>query len=158
MEIAALIILLLVYQRKGLDKPLYNYEKIIFDFLNTSSSDTQNCDAIHSNRKHLSIKKATGLGISEFMLRLMVWLERMSQMYTESVKSIERTNQLYTESFKNVEKMNELYKEIIKTNEKMNEPYKDIQRINQDWLDLFWRPWLTKDQENKDKTQKEEKT
>ena len=40
----------------------------------------------------------------------------------------------------------------------MNELYKDIQRINQDWLDLFWRPRLTKDQENKDKTQKEEKT
>jgi hypothetical protein len=64
---------------------------------------------------------------------------------------------LYTESIQNVEKMNELYKQIIKTNEKMNERYKDIQRTNQDWLELFWRPWLTKEQEKQDKTEKEQK-
>jgi hypothetical protein len=68
------------------------------------------------------------------------YFERMSQMYKESVKSIEKINQLYTESIQNVEKMNELYK--------------DIQRTNQDWLELFWRPWLTKDQEKQDKTRK----
>lgn len=86
------------------------------------------------------------------------YFERMSQLYQESMKSIERTNQLYTESIKNVERLNELYKEIIKTNEKMNELYKDIQRINLDWLDLFWGPWLTKEQNKKDKTQEEENT
>jgi hypothetical protein len=37
----------------------------------------------------------------------------------------------------------------------MTELYKDIQRINLDWFDLFWRPWLTKDQEKKDKAQTE---
>ena len=45
------------------DKPLYDYEQIIFDSLVT-----------HDGNKHLWIKKATGLGISEFMLRFMVWL------------------------------------------------------------------------------------
>ena len=50
------------------DKPLYNYEKIIFDSL-----DAQNGNSNSSN-KHLWIKKATGLGISEFMLRFMTWL------------------------------------------------------------------------------------
>jgi len=48
-------------QKDGNDKPLYDYEQIIFDSLN-------------GNNKHLWIKKATGLGISEFMLRFMAWL------------------------------------------------------------------------------------
>jgi hypothetical protein len=54
--------------------------------------------------------------------------------------------------------MNELYKDLIKTNERMNELYKDIQRINLDWLDRFWRPFLAKEYEKKDKTHKEEQT
>jgi hypothetical protein len=50
-------------QKEGTDKPLYDYEQIIFDSLVT-----------HDGNKHLWIKKATGLGISEFMLRFMAWL------------------------------------------------------------------------------------
>jgi hypothetical protein len=50
-------------QKDGNDKPLYDYEKLIFDSLVTQTSN-----------KHLWIKKATGLGISEFMLRFMTWL------------------------------------------------------------------------------------
>jgi hypothetical protein len=59
-------------QKDGTDKPLYDYEKIVFDSLVSSRSYTQ-----HGNtnaNKHLWIKKATGLGISEFMLRFMTWL------------------------------------------------------------------------------------
>jgi hypothetical protein len=48
-------------QKDGIDKPLYDYEQIIYDSLNAGS-------------KHLWIKKATGLGVSEFMLRFMAWL------------------------------------------------------------------------------------
>ncbi|MFL6424145.1 MAG: hypothetical protein ACJ71R_11210 [Nitrososphaeraceae archaeon] len=55
-------------QKDGFDKPLYDYEEIIFDSL-----VTQDGNAI-TNNKHLWIKKATGLGISEFMLRFMAWL------------------------------------------------------------------------------------
>ncbi|MFL6420704.1 MAG: hypothetical protein ACJ71P_15045 [Nitrososphaeraceae archaeon] len=47
-------------QKNGADKPLYQYEKIIFDSLVTQNSNTDS-----SNKKHLWIKKATGLGISE---------------------------------------------------------------------------------------------
>jgi hypothetical protein len=50
-------------QKDGEDKPLYDYEQIIFDSLVTPNGN-----------KHLWIKKATGLGISEFMLRFMGWL------------------------------------------------------------------------------------
>jgi hypothetical protein len=56
-------------KKDAVDKPLYDYEKIIFDSLIL----LQNGNANPSN-KHLWIKKATGLGISEFMLRFMAWL------------------------------------------------------------------------------------
>jgi hypothetical protein len=44
-------------QKDGNDKPLYGYRKIIFDSLVTQNGS--------ANNKHLWIKKATGLGISE---------------------------------------------------------------------------------------------
>jgi hypothetical protein len=55
-------------QKDGVDKPLYDYERVIFDSLVTRDGDT------HLYGKHLWIKKATGLGISEFILRFMAWL------------------------------------------------------------------------------------
>ena len=54
--------------KNGVCKPLYDYEKTIFDSLVTPNGNT------NSSKKHLWIKKATGLGISEFMLRFMAWL------------------------------------------------------------------------------------
>jgi hypothetical protein len=51
-------------RKDGADKPLYDYEEIIFDSLFTHNNDN----------KHLWVKKATGLGVSEFMLRFMAWL------------------------------------------------------------------------------------
>ena len=80
------------------------------------------------------------------------YFERMGELSHGYFKDMERINQLYTESIKNVEKLNELYKELITTNERMTEMYKDIQRLNLDWLDHFWKPWLKKEQEKKDKT------
>jgi hypothetical protein len=53
-------------QKDGIDKPLYDYENIIFDLLIAHDGS--------ANNKHLWIKKATGLGVSEFMLRFMAWL------------------------------------------------------------------------------------
>jgi hypothetical protein len=47
-------------RKDGLEKPIFDYEKIIFDCLQSDN--------------HLWIKKATGLGITEFMLRIMAWL------------------------------------------------------------------------------------
>jgi hypothetical protein len=38
------------------------------------TQDDNNNNSNSSNNKHLWIKKATGLGISEFMLRFMAWL------------------------------------------------------------------------------------
>jgi hypothetical protein len=55
-------------QKDGNNKPLYDYEQIIFDSLVTSDGND------NSSNKHIWIKKATGLGISEFMLRFMAWV------------------------------------------------------------------------------------
>ena len=55
-------------QKDGIDKPLFDYGRIIFDSLVTQNGN------IDSYNKHLWIKKATGLGVSEFMLRFMAWL------------------------------------------------------------------------------------
>jgi hypothetical protein len=52
-------------QKDGIDKPMYDYERIIFDCLADQNS---------SANKLLWIKKATGLGISEYFLRFMAWL------------------------------------------------------------------------------------
>jgi hypothetical protein len=46
--------------RKGQDNPMFDYEKLLFDVLR--------------QHNHIWIKKATGLGITEFMLRYMAWL------------------------------------------------------------------------------------
>ena len=51
-------------QKDGNDKPLYDYEQTIFNSLIIQNN----------NNKHLWIKKATGLGISAFILRFMAWL------------------------------------------------------------------------------------
>ena len=46
--------------KNGKEYPIFEYEKLIFD-------------AIEQNQ-NIWVKKATGLGISEFFLRLMLWL------------------------------------------------------------------------------------
>ena len=58
------------HQKDGNDKPLYDYQQTIFDSLD--------------NNRHLWIKKATGLGISEFMLRFMAWLCLKDNALSES--------------------------------------------------------------------------
>ena len=47
-------------RKNGLEFPLFDYEQLLYNTL--------------QKHKHLWIKKATGLGITEFMLRYMAWL------------------------------------------------------------------------------------
>ena len=47
-------------QKEGRTYPLFDYEQMLFDTLQSN--------------KHVWIKKATGLGVTEFMLRYMAWL------------------------------------------------------------------------------------
>ena len=54
------------------EKPIFDYQKIMYDtFLIQSINNPLNHDFKH---KHLWVKKATGLGVTEFFLRLMACL------------------------------------------------------------------------------------
>jgi hypothetical protein len=55
--------------KDGIEKAMFDYEKILYDAL------LDNHDSIHVFKyKHVWVKKAAGLGISEFMLWFMAWL------------------------------------------------------------------------------------
>jgi hypothetical protein len=57
--------------------PLFDYEKILYDALITPSTDSVKGSVDSSEGfkdKHLWVKKATGLGVTEFMLRMIAWL------------------------------------------------------------------------------------
>ena len=68
--------------KEGLEKPMFDYEKILYDsLLNPESYNTLN----HTfKNKHLLVKKATGLGVTEFFLRLMAWLCLKDNSYRNS--------------------------------------------------------------------------
>jgi hypothetical protein len=53
-------------QKGGVPCPLHDYEYLLYDTL--------------QNNKHVWIKKATGLGVTEFMLRYMAWLSLNSKL------------------------------------------------------------------------------
>ena len=58
---------LLAYQLKdNKEYPLFDYEKLLYDSLMSVDGSFKD--------KHLWVKKATGLGVTEFMLRIMAWL------------------------------------------------------------------------------------
>jgi hypothetical protein len=59
-------------RKGGQERPLYDYQELICDSL--FNSDSQNPLKDPKKHKHVWIKKATGLGITELMLRLMAWL------------------------------------------------------------------------------------
>jgi len=56
-------------QKDKREYPLFDYEKVLYDTLIAES-----VSATPFKDKHLWVKKATGLGVIEFMLRLMAWL------------------------------------------------------------------------------------
>jgi hypothetical protein len=58
--------------KEGIEKPIFDYQELLYeallspDFCNPLNHDFKD--------KHLWIKKATGLGVTEFFLRFMAWL------------------------------------------------------------------------------------
>jgi hypothetical protein len=65
-----------------LEKPLFDYEKLLYDSL----LDNDYYNPLHHafKHKHLWIKKSTGLGVTEFFLRLMAWLCLRNDDYQNS--------------------------------------------------------------------------
>ena len=79
-------------RKDGIAKPLFDYEKLLYDSLllpvvvPDSNNNSPSSSSNHNNfkDKHLWCKKATGLGITEFMLRLMAWLCLRNDDYNHS--------------------------------------------------------------------------
>jgi terminase large subunit-like protein len=63
--------------KNGQEKAIFDYEKLLYDSL----LDNNVNDIKH---KHLWVKKSTGLGITEFFLRLMAWLCLRNDDYKNS--------------------------------------------------------------------------
>jgi hypothetical protein len=59
------------------EKPMFEYERLLYDSL--LIPDFYNCSKHNFKEKHLWVKKATGLGVTEFMLRLMAWPRHQSE-------------------------------------------------------------------------------
>jgi Terminase RNaseH-like domain len=68
--------------KEGEEKAIFDYEKVLYDAL----LDNDNTNILHHafKHKHLWVKKATGLGVTEFFLRLMVWLCLRNDDYRNS--------------------------------------------------------------------------
>jgi hypothetical protein len=69
--------------KDGVEKAIFDYEKLLYDsiFLVNNGFSNHNYNFKH---KHLWVKKATGLGVTEFFLRLMVWLCLRNDDYRHS--------------------------------------------------------------------------
>jgi hypothetical protein len=66
--------------KEGVEKAIFDYEKILYYALLLNQVSKHN-DFKH---KHLWVKKATGLGVTEFFLRLMAWLCLRNDDYKNS--------------------------------------------------------------------------
>jgi hypothetical protein len=68
--------------KEEIEKPIFDYEKILYDSLlvNESYNPLNNT----FKHKHLWVKKSTGLGVTEFFLRLMAWLCLRNNDYRNS--------------------------------------------------------------------------
>jgi hypothetical protein len=63
-------------QKDQVQHPMYDYEKLLYDSLMSNDGSFKD--------KHLWVKKATGLGVTEFMLRLIAWLCTKDDTYKNS--------------------------------------------------------------------------
>ena len=57
--------------KEGMEKPIFDYEKILYDALLANDF----CNVLNHNfkHKHLWVKKATGLGVTEFKVNGMAF-------------------------------------------------------------------------------------
>jgi hypothetical protein len=64
------------------EKPMFEYEKLLYDSL--LIPDFYNASQNTFKFEHLWVKKATGLGVTEFFLRFMAWLCLRNNDYRNS--------------------------------------------------------------------------
>jgi hypothetical protein len=69
-------------RKDGIQKSIFDYEKLLYDSL--LIPEFYNHSKHNFKHKHVWVKKATGLGVTEFMLRLMAWLCLKDDSYRNS--------------------------------------------------------------------------
>jgi hypothetical protein len=69
-------------KKDNIEKPMFDYEKLLYDSL--LIPDITNSLKHTFKHKHLWVKKATGLGVTEFLLRFMAWLCLCNNDYRNS--------------------------------------------------------------------------
>ena len=69
-------------RKDEIEKSIFDYEKLLYDSL--LIPEFYNPSKHNFKHKHLWVKKATGLGVTEFMLRLMAWLCLRNDDYRNS--------------------------------------------------------------------------
>jgi hypothetical protein len=69
-------------RKDEIGKPLFDYEKLLYGSLQIP--EFYNPSKHNFKEKHVWVKKATGLGVTEFMLRLMAWLCIRNDSYQNS--------------------------------------------------------------------------
>ena len=69
-------------RKDRIEKSIFDYEKLLYDSL--LIPDFYNASKHNFKHKHLWVKKVTGLGVTEFMLRLMAWLCLRNNDYRNS--------------------------------------------------------------------------
>lgn len=98
-------------RKGGIERPLYDYQKTICDALLFPDCSNPTKDA--RKNKHLWVKKATGLGITELMLRLMAWLCLKDESLRDSQMCIVTGPRIET-AISLVNRMKNLFKGKIK--------------------------------------------
>src|SRR5919199_3875612 len=68
--------------KDGEEKPMFDYEKTLYDALMVDESHNPLNRAF--KHKHLWVLKSTGLGVTEFFLRVMAWLALRNDDYRNS--------------------------------------------------------------------------
>jgi hypothetical protein len=69
-------------RKETIEKPIFDYQKLLYDSL--LIPNINNPFQHDFKHKHLWVKKASGLGVTEFFLRLMVWLCLKDDIYRNS--------------------------------------------------------------------------
>ena len=69
-------------EKDGIPKPMFDYEKTLYEALMINESHNPLNHAF--KHKHLWVLKSTGLGVTEFFLRVMAWLALRNDDYRNS--------------------------------------------------------------------------
>ena len=87
-------------------------------------------------------------------------MHTMNEIYNEYINNVKNFNKLLDETNKNVNRMNEIYMDLIKANQDMYNLYKEnfdiIMKFNQQWLEIFWGPFLGKQQQREQARKQEQ--